>query len=235
MPLLQPRVPNSVLFLLIFGCCLQVIWHGMRPTQQANAESLPSAPSVAVLRLVSLGDPLLTARALMLWLQAFDNQPGMSIPFAALDYDKVRAWLARILALDPRGQYPLIAASRLYAQVPVEDKQRAMLAFVYEQFFSDPNRRWPWLVHGVILARHSLKDVPLALKYAQAITSHATGPHVPYWARDMSIIILEDMGELEKARALIGKLLKRGDITDPGEVLFLKKKLEEIGRRIGSR
>ena len=184
---------------------------------------------MAALRLISLGDPLVTARGLMLWLQAFDNQPGISIPFAALDYDKLRGWLARILALDPKGQYPLLAASRLYAQVPVPEKQRAMLAFVYEQFFHDPDRRWPWLAHGVIIARHDLQDLPLALKYAQGITQHATGPGVPYWARDMSILILEDMGEPERARALIGELLERGDITDPGEIRFLEKKREALG------
>lgn len=222
-------VPRSVLFLFALGLCLQAVWHGARPPPQADAQSLPLPPSVAALRLISLGDPLVTARVLMLWLQAFDNQPGISIPFATLDYDRVREWLARILALDPRGQYPLLAASRLYAQVPVPEKQRAMLAFVYEQFFHDPNRRWPWLVHGVIIARHDLQDLPLALKYAQGITNHATGPRVPYWARDMSIVILEDMGEPEGARALIDKLLERGDITDPGEIQFLEEKREELG------
>nr|VFJ94545.1 MAG: hypothetical protein BECKH772A_GA0070896_100735 [Candidatus Kentron sp. H]VFJ95528.1 MAG: hypothetical protein BECKH772B_GA0070898_100775 [Candidatus Kentron sp. H]VFK01772.1 MAG: hypothetical protein BECKH772C_GA0070978_100725 [Candidatus Kentron sp. H] len=168
----------------------------------------------------------------MLWLQAFDNQPGMSIPFRALDYDRIREWLARILALDPRGQYPLLVASRLYAQVPVPDKQRAMLAFVYERFFDDPNRRWPWLAHGVILARYRLNDLSLALKYATALTNHATDPHVPYWVRGMTITLLEEMGEIESARVLIGKLIKHGTLTDSNEIRFLERGLDEkIGQQ----
>lgn len=224
-------VPGPVVF-FILGLFLQGVWHGMRPLSQAEAKSLSFPPSVAALRLVSLGDPLATARVSMLWLQAFDNQPGMSIPFRALDYDRIREWLARILALDPRGQYPLLVASRLYAQVPVPDKQRAMLAFVYERFFDDPNRRWPWLAHGVILARYRLNDLSLALKYATALTNHATDPHVPYWVRGMTITLLEEMGEIESARVLIGKLIKHGTLTDSNEIRFLERGLDEkIGQQ----
>ena len=108
------------------------------------------------LQVASMGDPLVLAKALNLWLQSFDNQPGVSIPFRNLDYKKVEGWLSRILALDPRGQYPLLAASRLYAEVPIEDKRREMLDFVYEQFRLDPNRRWPWLAHTSVSRRQSL-------------------------------------------------------------------------------
>jgi len=217
-----------VLFLLALGLILQIAWHGTHPPPRADAELLPAAPSTAVLRLASLGDPLVIAKLSMLWLQAFDNQPGISVPFQSLDYHKVREWLARILDLDPRGQYPLLAASRLYAQVPVKEKQHIMLAFVHDQFLKDPNRRWPWLAHGVILAKHHLKEPALALKYARAISAHATGPQVPYWARDMSIILMEEMGELANARTLIGRLLDSGTITDSKEIGFLKGRLRRI-------
>jgi hypothetical protein len=164
----------------------------------------------------------------MLWLQAFDNQPGISIPFRELDYARVEAWLARILDLDPRGQYPLLAASRLYGEVPVPEKQRPMLDFVHDRFLEDPDRRWPWLAHAAIVAKHRLGDLPLALRYARAVTDHATGPGVPAWARDMTILVLEDMGELEAARLLIGGLLDSGRVTDPHEARFLDRKLREL-------
>ena len=164
----------------------------------------------------------------MLWLQAFDNQPGISIPFRQLDYHTVIAWLQRILQLDGRSQYPLLAAARLYAEVPVEAKQRQMMEFVYQAFLADPNQRWRWLAHAVILAKHRLKDLALARRYAEAITRMATGPEVPFWARDMAIIVLEDMGELEAARLLVGGLLDEGRVIDPHEVLFLNNKLKDL-------
>ena len=130
-----------------------------------------------------------------LYLQAFDNQPGISIPFAQLDYGTVQAWLKRILELDPRTQYPLLMAAQLYAQVPDEVKQRQMLEFVYQEFLVDPERRWPWLAHAAIMAKHRLHDLPLALKYANALAQHATAPSVPHWVAQMHIFLHEDMGE----------------------------------------
>ena len=177
---------------------------------------------------MSLGDPIPFAQLSTLWLQAFDNQPGVSIPFLDLDYGKVEAWLQRILELDPRGQYPLMMASQLYAQVPDARKQRQMLELVHHEFLVDPNRRWPWMAHAAIMAKHRLNDLPLALTYAQALTAYATGPEVPHWARQMEIFLYEDMGEYETARILLGGLLSSGAVQDPHETHFLIERLKAL-------
>jgi hypothetical protein len=106
-----------------------------------------------------------------------------------------------------------------------------MLEFVHEQFLLDPNRRWPWLAHAALLAKHRLHDLPLARRYAAAIDRHTTSPDVPLWARQMEIFILEDMNELEAARIMLGGLLASGKITDPAEIAFLKQRLEALGQR----
>ena len=107
-----------------------------------------------------------------------------------------------------------------------------MLEFVYRQFLLDPDRRWPWLAHGALLAKHRLKDLALARRYAAAIDRHATAPDVPLWARQMEIFILEDMDELEAARVMLGGLLDSGRIQDPAEARFLQERLEELEARI---
>jgi hypothetical protein len=226
------QVPLPALLLAGTGLLAQIAWHSYQPASLPKAEALIPAPSLNSLRGLSLGEPEVLGKLLMLWLQAFDNQPGISIPFRELDYGKVIAWLERILQLDPRGQYPLLAASRLYAEVPVEAKQRQMLEFVYQQFLIEPNRRWPWLTHAVYIAKHRLRDPPLALKYAQTIAAHATGPGVPHWAQQMQVFVLEDMGELEGAKILLGGLLESGAITDPHELQFLSHRLQEIEKKI---
>jgi hypothetical protein len=195
-------VPLPVLVLLAAGLTAQVAWHAARPAPTANAIDLPVPPSIDALRLSSLGDPIVMAKLLMLWLQAHDNQPGVSIPFRNLDYTRVAQWLERILELDPRGQYP-----------------------------QDPDRRWPWLAHAAIVAKHRFQDLPLALEYARAVSEHATGPGVPNWARDMSVVILEEMGELEAATVMAGYLLSSGRVTAEHEKRFLLEKLEELKRR----
>ena len=98
---------------LMIGLCAQGLWHHLRPPPEARAAALPSPPSAGSLALWGLGDPEALARLLMLWLQAHDNQPGISLPFKDLDYDKVVGWLGRILDLEPgpntrsRGRPPV--------------------------------------------------------------------------------------------------------------------------------
>lgn len=221
-------VPGVVLGVLGLALAAQLAWHGARPGPSARARDLPPPPPLELLSVSSLGARSVAARLLMIWLQAWDNQSGVSVPFSRLDYARVQAWLGRSLELDPRTGYPLLSASRVYAAVPIEAKKRAMLDWVHARFLEDPDRRWPWLAHAAITAKHQLQDLPLALRYARSMTEHATGPEVPGWARDMTIIVLEDMGELAAARIVLGGLLDSGRVTDPHELRFLLNKLEEL-------
>jgi len=223
-------VPRPLLWLVPLALVVQIAFAVLQPRPQARAEQLPAPPSASVLHAMSLGDPIPLAQWMTLYLQAFDNQPGISIPFLDLDYGKVEAWLQRILELDPRGQYPLMMASQLYAEVPDERKQRQMLEFVYREFLVDPDRRWPWLAHAAIMAKHRVHDLPLALRYAKALGERATGPGVPHWARQMQIFLYADMGEHETARALLGGLLDSGAVQDPHELRFLIQRLESLKR-----
>ena len=228
------HVSTPVLALLAAGLALQIGLHAFAPGPEAKAHDLTQPPSVSLLRLASLGEPIALAKILMLQLQAFDYQAGTRIPYKDLDYARVEAWLARILELDPAAQYPLLAAARLYAEVPQEAKQRSMLEFIYRQYLLDPNRRWPWLAHATFLAKHRLKDMGLARRYAAAIEKHTTDKDVPPWATSMEIFILEDMNELETARMMIGGLLASGRITDRAELGFLDGRLREIEERLKS-
>jgi|SRR5882724_5454194 len=221
-------VPGALLALLAAGLASQLALKALEPRPAATAADLPSPPSITTLRLASLGEPTATANLLSLYLQAFDTQPGISIPFKDLDYDRVESWLVRILELDPQGQYPLLMASQVYSQVPDENKQRQMLDLAYRQFLLDPNRRWRWLAHATIMAKHRVNDPSLALRYARAINRYATSAEVPHWAQQMHIFVLEDMGEVETAKILLGGLLASGAITDAHEAHFLTQRLNAL-------
>jgi hypothetical protein len=84
----------------------------------------------------------------------------------------------------------------------------------------------------VITAKHELRDMELALKYANALAEKATGENVPYWAKDMKIIVLEDMGEVEAAKVLVGGLIASGEITDPYELNFLENKIRVLEEKM---
>jgi hypothetical protein len=226
------HVSASVLALLGAGLALQIGLHYLAPAAQAKAEDLPSPPAASMLRLASMGEPIALAKMLMLYLQAFDYQSGSKVPYKDLDYARLESWLERILDLDPEAQYPLLAAARLYAEVPREAKQRGMMDFIYRQYLLDPNRRWPWLAHATFLAKHRLKDMVLARKYASTIEKYTTAKDVPAWATTMEIFILEDMNELDTARIMIGGLLASGKVSDRAELIFLNGRLREIEERL---
>jgi hypothetical protein len=206
----------------------QAFLSGWQPAPAATAQALPELPATPVLRTASLGEPIPLAQLLTLYLQAFDNQPGISIPFVQLDYERVEAWLSAALELDPAGQYPLLLAAQVYGQVPDPARQRRMLDFLYRRFQADPDRRWRWLAHAAIMAQHRLHDPQLALQYARALREQATGPQVPGWARQMEIFLHEQAGEYAAARALLGGLLHSGAITDAHELRFLTERLSQI-------
>ncbi len=225
------HIPKSVLAALGLAALLQCGWHLAHPLPPASSRPLPPAPSPAMLQLASLGEPLALSKAAMLYLQGFEDQDGISLRWTQLDYGHLRDWLGAALDLDPRGQYPLMAASEIYAAVPDPVRSRIMLDFVARRFAEDPSRRWPWLAHAAIVAKHRLHDLPLARQYAQAIRQQATAANVPAWARELEIFILEDMNELDSAKILIGGMISSGQISDPHELAFLERRLQEIAAR----
>jgi hypothetical protein len=120
-------VPTALWCVLLTSILLQAMFHeSSRGSMRATAQPLPHPPDVEWLRLVTLGDGVAASRLLMLWLQSFDNQPGISLPLASLDYDRVIGWLSLALDLDPDSTYPMLAATRIYAQVSDQDKARAI-------------------------------------------------------------------------------------------------------------
>ena len=221
-------VPAPVIWMLVAAFCAQLAYKGLETRPEARAADLPPAPSPAAIRLFALGEPIGAAQLLSLYLQAFDTQPGISIPFKDLDYARIEEWLDRTLELDPEGQYPMLMASQVYSQVPDTTRQRSILEWTYRHFLDDPERRWRWLAHAAIMAKHKLGDLPLALRYGRELSLHATGPSVPDWAKQMHIFILEDMGEVETAKLLLGALLASGSITDQQEAHFLMERLHAL-------
>lgn len=216
-------VPRWVLASVALSLAAQITWEARRDTDAAAAPDLPPSPGVHALRLASFGEPEALARLAMVHLQSY-RRP---------DYGRLVEWLEAILELDPRSQYPLFSAARVYAETADPADSRIALEFVYRQFLRDPNRRWPSLAHAALVAKHRLEDLPLARRYAQALRLHATASDVPAWVTQMEIFILEDLNELEAARILIGSLIQSGILQDPAELRFLENRLAELERQLG--
>lgn len=222
------RVPAPVLALLGAALAFQIAVRFTVPHETRLAEDLPAAPSTALLRLASLGETALAARLAMVYLQGYDLNSGNAAPYQRLDYDLLVRWLQVILDTDPNSEYPLFMAARIYAEVPDVKKMRKMLSFIHERFLEDPNHRWPSLAHAALLAKHRLRDLPLARQYAADLSRLASGPSLPLWAREMESFVLEDMGEKEAARIVLGGLVASGRISDPDELRFLEFRIKQL-------
>lgn len=216
--------PLGIAALVALGLSAQLAWQASRPFAGVYAEVLGTPPRPAVLRLATFEEPAAAARLTMLYLQGFDLRD--------LDYARLTGWLRAASDLDPRSAYPMFLAARVFAEAPDEPRTRQMLEFIHDRFLEDPDRRWPWLAHAAVLAKHRLKDLALARRYAAAVQRHARAADVPLWARQMEVFILEDMNELEAAKIMLGGMLARGDISDPNELRFLKQKLEALEKRL---
>jgi hypothetical protein len=222
------QVPRWIGVALAASLAVHIVLQNRSGAPRTGAADLPVPPRPAALRLASLDEPEAAARLAMLYLQAFDLGGGNSLPYRNLDYERLIGWLRSILELDPRSEYPLFSAARIYSEVPDNARTRMMLEFIYEQFRQDPDRRWPWLAHATLVAKHRLGDLALARRYASAIDRLANSASLPLWARHMEVFVLEDMNELEAAKIVLGGLLESGRLNDPNEIRFLTRRLQEL-------
>jgi len=225
------HVPPLVWLALSLTLAAQVAYRAAAPAPAIAAADLPPPPTPAALKLAAFGEPEALARVGMLYLQAYDYGGANSAPYSRLDYSRLVGWLGALLAIDPRSDYPLFAAARVYAETPDPARTRVALDFIYRAFLADPDRRWSSLAQAALVAKHRLKDLELARRYAAAIQRNVRSADVPLWARQMEIFILEDMNEVEAARIMLGGLLESGTIKDPQEARFLARRLQDLEAR----
>ena len=100
-------------------------------------------------------------------------------------------------------------------------------------FLKTPTGAGPGWPTRLYVAKHRIKDLQLALKYANALRRHVSSDAAPPWVAQMEIYVLEDLGELESARIIIGGLLESGKLADnDSELRFLKNKLAVLEQEI---
>src|SRR2546423_3446938 len=99
-------IPKWLWALLAVTLAGQLAWQGPRRSVDSRNVELPPAPSVQSLRLASFGEREALARILSVHIQSFELKR---------DYARLVDWLRSALELDPRSQYPLFLAARVYA------------------------------------------------------------------------------------------------------------------------
>ncbi len=225
-------VPKHYIIGLVLFLALQVIFHLYFIKPQLKIEQLTKPANSYYYLLPALSDNIIASKTLMLWLQAFDNQPGVSLSFKELNYSIIKEWLGLIQSLDNKSQYPLLTASRVYSRVDNTIKKKIMLDFVKDEYLKKPNQRWRWMAYCVYVAKYELKDLDLALSFAKLLRENTSYDAAPAWATQMELFILEELDQLESAKILIGGFLESGEIKDEHELRFLHNRLSELESKL---
>lgn len=225
-----PKVTMFLLWATIFATlAIQVYLRLNAPPPKAAAIELPQAPDELTMHALSVGDRVSFGKASMLWLQAFDNQQGQSISFRDLDYNVIVAWLAAIVKLDERAQYPHFSAMQVYTFLAEPAKIITLAEFTREQFRADPATRWNWMAIAVTLVKEKGKDTELAIEFATELRELTQDlDHVPSWAKQMEVLMRSYNNEFERSANMLLNLLNSGEVTDPNEFIFLYDRLEQV-------
>ena len=225
------RSTHPMLWLALAACLVAQGGYNAEflPAPQARAEELPSPPNQGVFQVAALGDPAALSRVVMLNLQSFDNQPGISVPFQDLNYQAVTDWLSIAAALDPRSDYPHFAAARAYGGVRDKARKRIMIEWTRDQFAKNPKLRWEWMAHSATDARHGiLKDKELSLELARLLREKTEPGDAPNWARQMEAFLLRSDDEYAASADLMLNLLEEGEVKDAHEFRLLNDRLHSM-------
>jgi hypothetical protein len=216
-------------WMLLFAClAANVLFQRLNAPAWTDVGDLDTPPRIELARVASLGENAFAGYVADLFLQNFNVSLGRATPVAAMDRSTVIRWLDLATHLDADSRYPLLLASRHFAETGTPEQRRYMLDWIYQRFQEQPNERWPWLVHALFAARHVLHDDALAKAYAAALRTRVTDPKAPSWVVQMDLLLRADLGEADDAKVLLAGLIDAGQIRSTGELEFLESRIAVV-------
>jgi hypothetical protein len=218
--------------LALIGVVLaQVAFWSLTRTLRVVPELVPAPPTSEALDIMALGDRQFLYRALGLEVQNFGDTAGRFTPLLEYDYARLGEWFERLDRLDPVADYAPAIAANYYGLTPTRADTRHIVTYLAAHARRDIARKWRWLAQAAYMARHKLKDLPLALDLARELAQLSNRhPGLPVWTRSMPAFILAEMGETEAARTLLGAILESEPGLSPEEVRGMRGHLRRWSR-----
>ena len=226
-------MPRILVLGFVFLLAAQVTLHHYSQLRFENRYQALGKPfSAPIYSGMAMGSEQLLGHLLAIRLQLHDNQAGKHFRYSLIDYDLLVDWLDHISDIYPDTEYPMLLASRIYAQTRNHERLHKILGFIERRFDDNPQLHWRRMAEASLIAKHKLDDLELALRLAEKIAAQPAEVEMPHWARDFQFLLLADLNELESAIAIIQALLQTGSITDPDEIRFLKEKLLDFQQKL---
>jgi len=220
------RVPLRAYLLLALSFALQIGFWSQTHQIKLPVSGAGPAPTVAMARVLGLGDAQFYYRAGGFWLQNSGDGGGGYLPLRDLNYDHLRQWFELLLKTDARADYVPVLAGFYFGNTPEPQQARTVALFLRDVARRDPARHWRWLAHAIYLARHRAGDMDLALEFANELAA-LPGADLPVWTRQMNAFILAKVGEREAARDILEALLASDPNIDPAEQRFMRQYIDK--------
>lgn len=216
-------VSLRVTFILLSFIVLQtIIWSQLRH-MQVEWLNVPPAPSKAIASAAGLGDAQFAYRYYALQLQNAGDMGGRTQSLKNYNLQRIAEWLRLGSYLDPVSDVMPFLAAYYFGGVQEEahDQLRPIVLYLEQAGDSPEGEKWRWLAQAVYLANYKLKDTALALRLAEKL-KNMPNPDVPIWARQFSLVVLEQAGEKQAALALALQTIQtEGYKMDPNEIMYM--------------
>ena len=218
---------------LIVFSLIQIYFHSLLKNDRAvEYQPLNQPLQARQYQALAFGSDRLLSYALMLSVQLHDNQIGKHIGYQHVNYETLSRWLLTIYELNPLSDYPAFLTTRVYSQVSEPAKIVKLIEVTQHLFTINPVQHWRRMTEACLLAKHQLKDLSLALTLAKQVADLPASIELPHWARDMKLILLDELNQLESAQLLISSMLQSGEVKDNDEIRFLKSRLLMIQQKM---
>ncbi|MEQ8966047.1 MAG: hypothetical protein RID91_09500 [Azospirillaceae bacterium] len=178
----------------------------LRPVEPPRGDLAPP-PDPRAMAALSLGDPQFAFRAASLRLQHAGSLDGRTVAWSALDHRLMAEWFRALDRLDPRPDIVPAMAALLYAPAADRTGAAAIVDYLEDHALRDPAGKWRWLAQAVHVARYRMEDPRRALDLARTLRGLPVAD-LPYWARQLEVFVLADLGDRAAARALLLALLE---------------------------
>lgn len=211
---------KDYLLLLIFLFLNFLVWiysHEKMP-KWAN---VPLAPSAVSATISFLGDKEVAYRSLALTLQSFGNGTGQVQALKDYNYNNLATWFYLEDDLNVQSNYVPFLAAYYFSASQDPSKIRPLIEYLRVVGMQPGPDKWRYLGQAVLLARHKLNDMNLALSLADDLAK-TYKPGMPAWPLQMRAIIASGMGEKEMAyNMMVDALQNQKEGLDPIEVNYM--------------
>ncbi len=218
------RAMQAALLLFFILLCGQVGFWSHTRNIMPEMGIVADVPGERTVRALSFGDEETFFRLLALNIQSSGDTFGRFTALYKYDYNKLYHWFRLLDGLNNRSNYLPAMATYYFSQSQNPNDVRYLVDYLDEYTADRVKEKWWWVVQGVYLAQHKMKDQARALKLSQRLRG-VRG--IPIWAQQMPAFVQENRGEFGDALAIIQDILKHPEDFSQGELNFMRYFVDE--------